>query len=91
LGFVLLAAGFGVDVWVLWGWIEAGFGALERVRPALVATALMAVGVQLFFFSFCVAIISPPARQPKAVPGSHAVPAIEKRRLRSDDSQADTL
>jgi len=59
LGGVLLAIGLGIDLWVLREWIRAHFGALEMIRPALVATGLTAVGVQTIFFSFLVAIVNP--------------------------------
>jgi hypothetical protein len=60
-GVCFFGLGFGIDSWVLWEWIQAGFGTLEKVRPAILATALMAVGVQFVFFSFLAEIMSTPA------------------------------
>jgi glycosyltransferase involved in cell wall biosynthesis len=80
LGVALLAVGLGIDVWILWEWIQAQFGTLARVRPALVASALIAVGVQFIFFSFCVAIVSPPDTRPRAGGDSRAAPTVGKRR-----------
>jgi hypothetical protein len=57
LGIALFGIGFIVDGCVLVEWIYAQFGALERIRPALVATALMAMGVQMVFFSFLFGIL----------------------------------
>lgn len=91
LGIVLLAVGFGIDGYVLWKWIKADFGTLDKVRPALVATTSMAVGVQFFFFSFCVAIISPPAARSATGDDSACAPTAGKRRRRLTDREKDTL
>ncbi|NQT12356.1 MAG: glycosyltransferase family 2 protein [Planctomycetes bacterium] len=63
LGTALFGIGMAIDIWVLMEWIDAQFGQLQRVRPALVATALVAVGVQVVFFSFLFAILDSGADQ----------------------------
>lgn len=57
IGGVLSFAGLAIDIWVLIDWVDVGFGALQRVRPALLATAMIAAGVQTVFFSFFMAIM----------------------------------
>ena len=56
LGAVAFLIGLAIDLWIVSEWIRAE-KALQRVRPALLATALMAVGVQTAFFSFLFAIV----------------------------------
>lgn len=75
----LFLLGFGIDGWVLAEWIGAGFGPLARVRPTILATGLMAVGVQCVFFSFLAEIM----RSPET---SEEQPAAEmgRRRERED-------
>lgn len=60
LGVVTFLIGFGIDVSILYQWISTKFGELNQVRPALVATALMAFGVQTVFFCFLFAILNQP-------------------------------
>ena len=62
LGAVLFGIGLAIDGYVLTDWIAARFGTLERTRPALVATGLMAVGLQFVFFAFLAAILTPGKR-----------------------------
>ncbi len=88
LGIALFVIGFGIDSWVLWSWIGVRFGPLEQVRPALVATALMVVGVQFFFFSFLVAIISPAQTTIETVVGSTKASIVaDDGRLQASQSQ----
>ncbi len=55
-GILLFGIGLAVDLWIAVEWIRPG-PALMQVRPALLATALMAIGTQTFFFSFLFAIM----------------------------------
>lgn len=91
LGWALFAVGLGIDVWVLREWIRAHFGALEMIRPALVATGLMAVGVQTIFFSFLVAIVNTPPIHTGHQVGSSAAPTPTTARSSSGAEQEPTL
>jgi hypothetical protein len=57
VGGTMFVAGLGLDVWIVVEWIAGGFGALARVRTAILATALAALGAQTVFFSFFAAIV----------------------------------
>ena len=57
-GGLMILAGLAVDALILREWIASEFGALERVRPALLATALMAAGVQWISFAFLMGILA---------------------------------
>lgn len=75
-GSAMFLAGLAIDVDILWGWIASGFGALDRVRAALLATALLAVGIQTIAFSFLMAILADsPAAEP-AAGASAAAPSL---------------
>jgi hypothetical protein len=54
----LLLAGLGIDLWILWEWLAGGMGPLDRIRPALAATGLVAAGVQVLFFACFVSILT---------------------------------
>ena len=56
IGATLFGIGFAIDAWIAWEWIRPG-PALMQVRPALLATALMAMGAQTAFFAFLYAIL----------------------------------
>lgn len=56
-GALLLLAGFAVNFRILWVWVATGFGPMNAVRPAIVALTLMAVGAQIFFSSFYLALL----------------------------------
>jgi hypothetical protein len=51
-GLVVLATGFGANVYILWDWIASGFGPLNAVRGAIFALTLTVVGTQVLFSSF---------------------------------------
>lgn len=52
LGCVIFAAGFAIDAYILVKWIQVDTGLLNEIRPAIVATTLMALGAQIIFGSF---------------------------------------
>jgi glycosyltransferase involved in cell wall biosynthesis len=52
LGALIFAVGFVIDATVLVKWVMANMGPLNQVRPAILATTLMAVGAQGIFGSF---------------------------------------
>jgi glycosyltransferase involved in cell wall biosynthesis len=62
LGAAVLAAGLGVNGWILADWLRAGRGTLFAVRPALVGLTLLVVGAQLMFGSFFVSVVGGDAR-----------------------------
>ncbi len=57
LGGALLAAGVGVNAWILSDWLRAGRGTLFAVRPALLGLTLLVVGAQLVFGSFFIGAV----------------------------------
>jgi hypothetical protein len=57
LGGAILLAGIVVAVVILGVWIDRGFGALSEERLATLASALIIVGIQIFFSSFLLSII----------------------------------
>ena len=57
LGGALLAAGVGVNAWILSDWLRAGRGTLFAVRPALLGLSLLVVGAQLVFGSFFIGAV----------------------------------
>ncbi len=52
VGAIIFLVGFAIDGMVLVKWILANMGPLNEVRPAILATTLMAVGAQVIFGSF---------------------------------------
>ena len=66
-GAALTLAGFAVNLKILYDWIRMGFsfGGEVRIRPALLALTLMALGVQIFFSSFFYSILGTGRRPPK--------------------------
>lgn len=52
VGGVIFAVGFVIDTAVLVKWLQVGMGTLNELRPAIVATTLMALGTQIIFGSF---------------------------------------
>ncbi len=54
----LFTCGMIMDSWILWEWIDSGFGPLARIELSLIATVLMALGAQLGFFFFLFAIMN---------------------------------
>jgi glycosyltransferase involved in cell wall biosynthesis len=57
LGGLVTFAGFVVAAVILGIWIHRGFGALSEERLAVLASALIIVGIQIFFSSFLISII----------------------------------
>jgi glycosyltransferase involved in cell wall biosynthesis len=57
LGGAVVAAGLAVGAVILGIWINRGFGALSEERLAVLAAALIIVGIQIFFSSFLISII----------------------------------
>jgi glycosyltransferase involved in cell wall biosynthesis len=57
LGGLVTVAGFAVAAVIVGIWINRGFGALSEERLAVLAAALIIVGIQIFFSSFLISII----------------------------------
>lgn len=60
VGLTLFLAGFGLDVGVLVVWINRSLGAINEMRPALLAMSMMVMGIQIFFSSFLLSLIQDP-------------------------------
>jgi glycosyltransferase involved in cell wall biosynthesis len=57
LGGGVFAAGLATGAVILIKWIDRGFGVLSEERLAVLAAALMIIGVQIFFSSFLLSIL----------------------------------
>src|SRR5918995_6790931 len=57
LGGAVTLAGVAIAATILGMWIDRGFGALSEERLAVLAAALVIVGIQIFFSSFLLSII----------------------------------
>jgi hypothetical protein len=57
LGGVVTLGGVAVGAVILGIWVDRGFGALSEERLAVLAAALVIVGIQIFFSSFLLSII----------------------------------
>jgi hypothetical protein len=57
LGGLVALAGLAMGLVIVGIWANRGFGALSEERLAVLAAALMIVGIQIFFSSFLVSII----------------------------------
>jgi hypothetical protein len=57
LGGVVTVAGLVMAAVIAGIWVDRGFGALSEERLAVLAAALIIVGIQIFFSSFLISII----------------------------------
>ncbi len=57
LGGLFMLAGVALGVVILVSWIDHGFGSLSYERLAVVAAAVLIVGIQIFFSSFLLSIL----------------------------------
>jgi hypothetical protein len=57
LGGTVTLAGLGVGAAILITWANRGFGSLSEERLAVLAAALVIVGIQIFFSSFLLSIL----------------------------------
>ncbi len=57
LGGAVAVAGFALGAIIVGIWVNRGFGALSEERVAVLAAALVIVGVQIFFTSFLLSIL----------------------------------
>jgi hypothetical protein len=57
LGGLFILAGLALGATMLVNWISAGFGSLADEHLAVIAVAVMIVGIQIFFSSFLLSIL----------------------------------
>jgi glycosyltransferase involved in cell wall biosynthesis len=57
LGGLTLLAGFVIGAVIVGTWIDRGFGQLSEERMAVLAAALVIIGIQIFFTSFLLSIL----------------------------------
>jgi glycosyltransferase involved in cell wall biosynthesis len=57
LGTVPLLVGLGGNVWVVWQWAAAGFGALQQMRAVIFFSLCFFLGVQIVFSSFFLSML----------------------------------
>jgi hypothetical protein len=57
VGLGLVAAGLGINGWILSSWLSGGRGQLFAVRPALLGLSLIVVGAQGVFGSFFISML----------------------------------
>jgi hypothetical protein len=57
LGAAVTLAGLALCAYVVVTWIERGFGRLAEERIAVLATAVVVIGIQIFFSSFLLSIL----------------------------------
>jgi len=58
LGLIVFLVGFVIDAGVLITWIRQGLGPLAELRPAILGSTLLAVGVQIITASFFLSMLS---------------------------------
>jgi len=58
LGLLVFLIGFAIDAHVLITWIRQGLGPLAELRPAILGSTLLAVGVQIITASFFLSMLS---------------------------------
>jgi glycosyltransferase involved in cell wall biosynthesis len=64
IGGVMFFAGFGIDAWILWTWLEHGQGQQdETVHVAFVATLLIVLGINVVFSSFLLSMFASDHRE----------------------------
>ena len=57
LGGAVVLAGSSMAAVIVGIWVDRGFGALSEERLAVLAAALIIVGIQIFFSSFLLSIL----------------------------------
>lgn len=57
LGALLLILGIVIEVQIVYGWVESGYGRLMAVREIVIGMALMTMGIQTVFASFLVSLM----------------------------------
>jgi glycosyltransferase involved in cell wall biosynthesis len=65
LGFFIFMLGFLTDFFILVKWISNGFGPLDKVRLAILASTFIIIGAQTIFSSFFLSMLGLEVRPPK--------------------------
>ena len=71
VGSLVFAIGFFTDLYILIKWIASGFGPLNEVRLALLASTFIIIGVQTIFSSFFLSMIGIQIRPPEGLQESN--------------------
>jgi glycosyltransferase involved in cell wall biosynthesis len=64
VGAIIFAVGFFTDFYILLTWVLSGFGALNKVRLALLASTFIIIGTQTIFSSFFLSMLGIETRPP---------------------------
>ncbi len=65
IGAIVFFLGLSTNLYILIKWIDGGFGPLNLIRPALVASTLIIIGAQIIFSSFFLSILGIEVRPPR--------------------------
>ena len=57
VGGLLFLFGFAMDARIAYQWVQSGFGPLDQIRPAILASVLMVLGVQTLFSAFFLSML----------------------------------
>ena len=57
VGLILFVFGFVMDARIAYLWIRSGFGPLDQIRPAILASIFMVLGVQTIFSAFFLSML----------------------------------
>ncbi len=63
-GFIIFMLGFGTDLYILSKWVLDGFGPLNEVRLALLASTFIIIGAQTIFSAFFLSLLGIEVRPP---------------------------
>lgn len=87
IGCMILLAGFSIDARVLITWVVvAHLGHLAQIRETVFATALIAIGVQIFFGSFFLSYL----QFRKTINGPKALPSCREREFAAESDSSPT-
>jgi len=56
-GSVLVLAGLIIGGYILWGWMEAGFGSLNQIRNAVLSLSLVIIGLEIVFIAVFISMM----------------------------------
>ena len=57
VGGLLFLFGFAMDARIAYQWVQSGFGPLDQIRPAILASVFMVLGVQTLFSAFFLSML----------------------------------
>lgn len=66
VGFIIFMLGFLTDLHILFKWVVDGFGPLDKVRLAILASTFIIIGAQTIFSSFFLSLLGIEVRPPKS-------------------------